>query len=77
MTANKMFYDLGYKRTEQMGSCEFSKRQGSVTYYIDFVEEEKAYYIYGFAKGHDINSSIDKNTHEAITQKIKELGWFE
>jgi hypothetical protein len=82
MTAKEMFEALGWVLGEMKDEYRddivyYQKKQGSATYDLDFYFEDKTYYSYGFAKGHNINCPLNVDEHKAITQQMKELGWIE
>lgn len=80
-TAKEMFEKLGYDLDVDVedGEITYIKVSDSrtATYFVDFYLDDKSYYAYGFAKGHDINNPIDMEMHKAIDQQLKELRWVE
>lgn len=78
MKAKEMFEAIGYYGKESKDYILYEKKIGITTYNISFSLKLKEY----ACMFHNIGDYgkrlyIDIETHQAITQQMKELGWIE
>lgn len=68
MTAEEMFKEIGWKKTQDNDSVVsyYQKRYDET---IEFSKEYKEYYVY--------NLGIDMGILKAIIQQCKDLGWLD
>lgn len=67
MTAKEMFEALGYKQVLYAQFIEYTSSSF----------DEGEFYIIFYDEKYDSNAWLDIETHKAITQQMKELGWLE